>query len=47
MDKENTEYIDLSKSFNSELFDYNKTFNEHTKQYGKFLTAKYVRDSLL
>lgn len=40
-------YIDLSKSLNSNLFDYGKTFNEHLKQEGKYLTAKFLKDSIL
>ena len=43
----NVNYIDLSRSLNSDLFDYKFSVNEHTKQYGKYLTAKFLKDSLL
>lgn len=43
----NIKYIDLSRSLNSDLFDYKFTVNEHTRQYGKYLTAKFLKDSLL
>jgi hypothetical protein len=46
LDEKRHEYIDLSKSIDSGLFDYKKTFNEHTKQFGKYLTAKHLNDSI-